>query len=575
MIGDPLQEASRLAQAGQFAEAARLCERVLAIRPTAAPALALAGLIALRLGDTAGALRRLQLAASVEPRNPRHQFNLGEALSAAQRFAEARDAYKRAIALNAKPAPFHASLGFALRALGDKDGAIAAFTRAATLDRNGAEHQVNLGAALNEAGRSGEAVATLRRAVALAPRAAEAQYNLGVALAAQGDRDGAEAAYQATLALAPNHAKALSNLGLIYEKRGEPARALPLHERACTLAPDMAEAWHNRGVALKELGRFAEAITAFDRALSLRPDNRPAQKNRALCRLTLADFAEGWHDYRARDVPRLPADEPAAPLPRDLSGRRILLVREQGVGDELFFLRFAPELTRRGAAVSAIVETRIAAMVARSGAATVVGDDAVGFDHRLHIGDLPLLLGHSSPEDCPPPLTIAPLDASLAKMRDRLAAAGPAPYIAVSWRAGTPTNMRNVPPGAAGRALAAARGTIIIAQRRPLPSEIEDFAQGLGRTATDLSDVNEDLEDMLALMALVDTYVAVSNTNVHLRASTGRATHALVAHPPEWRWLASGLHTPWFADATLYRQDASGDWNAALARLARELGGKS
>jgi hypothetical protein len=80
---------------------------------------------------------------------------------------------------------------------------------------------------------------------------------------------------------------------------------------------------------------------------------------------------------------------------------------------------------------------------------------------------------------------------------------------------------------------------------------------------------------MLALLDLVDAYVGVSNTNTHLRAGTGRPSHVLVPHPPEWRWMHAGERSPWFPEFSLYRQqrpDAGrSGWENALAALRRDI----
>ncbi len=156
-------------------------------------------------------------------------------------------------------------------------------------------------------------------------------------------------------------------------------------------------------------------------------------------------------------------------------------------------------------------------------------------------------------------------------MRARLQAAGPAPWLAVTWRAGVPgTTLREAPPAPLGAALAPPLAREVCEKAGYDPADIAAFTAALGRAAADLSDINENLEDMLALMSLVDRYVSVSNTNVHLRASAGRGSHVLVPHPPEWRWFAGG-DSPWFADAKIYRQNADRDWGEALSRLAGDL----
>jgi tetratricopeptide (TPR) repeat protein len=553
MAADPLSTALQLAQAGRLDEAMQHCERVLAARPTHAPALSLAGVIALRMGNAEAAARRLSLAG---------------------RHVEAAEAYRRALKLDPRNARVHAGLAFALQALGSAADALETFARAAALDRKAADIQMNYGVALQRAERIDEAVPVLRQAAALAPNVAETHFNLGAALAARNNHDEAAAAYETALRLAPDHMRALNNLGRVAEARGEREAALLHYTRASDRAPDFAEAWYNRANMLKELGRYREALHAYDRALGLKPDLADALKNRGLVRLTLGDFMGGWSDHRAREAPRAGADHPTERLPADLAGERILIVREQGVGDEIFFLRFVPLLAARGAAVSAAVDPRLVGMLRRTGQLADVfsaGQETGAFDRRLLMADLPFLLGHARAEDCPPALPIPPLPAALEKMRERLETAGPAPWIAVTWRAGVPgSTLREAPGAALGTALAATRGTVLVVQRKPDPADIAAFTAALGRRAVDLSDVNDDLEDMLALMSLAHDYVAVSNTNVHLRASAGCPSHILVPHPPEWRWFAEGA-SPWFPDAKVYRQGADGKWSGALDSLRADL----
>lgn len=78
--------------------------------------------------------------------------------------------------------------------------------------------------------------------------------------------------------------------------------------------------------------------------------------------------------------------------------------------------------------------------------------------------------------------------------------------------------------------------------------------------------------DMLALLSLLDEYVTVSNTSVHLRAGTGRTSRVLVPNPPEYRWMAEGTESPWFPGCKVYRQRLDGSWEAALDALSSAVG---
>ena len=109
-------------------------------------------------------------------------------------------------------------------------------------------------------------------------------------------------------------------------------------------------------------------------------------------------------------------------------------------------------------------------------------------------------------------------------------------------------------------------------QRRPSAEDQERFSAALGRAALDLTAVNDDLEDALALVSLLDDYVCVSNANAHLRAGCpGLTARVLVYHQPEWRWGLHGSGSPWFPEFSVYRQDKADDWRPALEKLTRDL----
>ena len=186
----------------------------------------------------------------------------------------------------------------------------------------------------------------------------------------------------------------------------------------------------------------------------------------------------------------------------------------------------------------------------------------------------------SGPDSYPPSLTIAPLPERLNAICLRLAAAGPAPYLGLTWRAGVPPREQ----GAAGwgpykaatvsafaQSISGFPGTLLALQRAPVPGEIEAFAQAAGRPVHDFTDLNDDLEGMLALLALIEEYAGVSNTNMHLRAVAGKTARVLLPAPAEWRWLHSGDASPWFPGFSLYRQNNDGDWAPAWAALTRDL----
>ena len=115
-------------------------------------------------------------------------------------------------------------------------------------------------------------------------------------------------------------------------------------------------------------------------------------------------------------------------------------------------------------------------------------------------------------------------------------------------------------------------GTLIVLQRNPRPAELDRLSSRAPGRMADFSMLNDDLEGMLALLAQIDEYVGVSNTNTHLYAGVGGRGRVLVANDVEFRWMARGAASPWFPGFKVYRPGSNGDWPEVFERVLRDLG---
>jgi Flp pilus assembly protein TadD len=450
--------------------------------------------------------------------------------------------------------------------------------KALELERRNAIYHNNLGIACGELGALAEAETAFRRALKIQPAYPQALYNLGKVLHKQGRLDDAVRAYERAHAMAPEEPGLRRNLAQLYQSRGEPARALALL-REMAGPPDDAHA-STYAACLAEASGEGAAIQWLSQMLEHRPDWTGLRFERGVRRLALGQWREGWSDYLGR--PGVPPAERASAIPRRLDGATVLLCAEQGLGDTLFFLRFAGLLRARGARLALRCPGKLLALLKDCPALDELVDEdepVTGgrFQHTLWLGDLPALLDVQTPE---PAIVLRPA----ADLQARLAGLGPRPYLALTWRAGTDMHRgpefgrgqraaltKEVPLESLATAVRGWPGTVVALQRDPLAGEIERLAALIGGSAHDLSGLNEDLVQMTAALDALDEYVAVSNTNIHLRAGLGKSARVLVPQPPEWRWMSDGERSPWFPQMPVYRQPASRNWSEPMERLRREL----
>jgi tetratricopeptide (TPR) repeat protein len=459
---------------------------------------------------------------------------------------------------------------------GDPDLAIERARRAVALERNNAEYLNRLGVAYGERGDFEASEQAFRRALKIKPAYAAAHHNLAKALQKQGKLAESLTEFERAYWLEPSRTELQSSLCGMYRLHGDPARALAVLRTAVgnalphpLLVPQFAD-------CIADVEGPQAAIAWLGRLIERQPDNQAAHYGLAVMLLSVGNWREGWTQHLWR--PRVNTEQPPR-LPARLGRERVVLRGEYGIGDVLFYLRFLPQLRARGATVALHCPPELRKLAPLVAPAIELAEPA-GPHCTIWIADLPSVL---QADTTAPAFPLHISDAQRAAARTRLTSCGPAPYLGITWRAGTAllrarefgvdqrVLFKEVPPALLGQAIRGWPGTFISLQRGPTPDEMRALRMAVGNEVHDLSAANEDLCEALALLAVLDEYVAVSNTNVHLLAGIGGTARVLVTHPPEWRWMRREGPSDWFPGFAVYRQPSTMDWTEPLMRLRQDL----
>ena len=471
-----------------------------------------------------------------------------------ERPADAEKAIRTALGMSPRDDQLLHLLGVALVRQQREEEAIEPLQKAISLNRRDAEYHNALGVALRNCWRVGEGIESLQRALKLEPGLQDAHYNLGFAYQVSGDYAKAEEKFRFIMARSPGDVEVIGALSNLRWFMGEHESAMQILRDGIAANPSSGDMRYRLGEQLLSLGRYEEGW-----------------------------FRYLWRINRHVFLRRmgLPFDSPTMMnlLPESLEGMTIRVQTEQGIGDDLYFLRFTRFLRERGARVEGAVTPRLKDMIDRSGA---LDRSEPATDHlppdagyRL-LGDLPFLLeAYKLP--VPSAVQFAPLPERMASTAARLAGL-PRPLIGLTWRAGTGPEagkrmalFKEVPFGDFVSMAKRLPGTLLVLQRQPKSGEVEKLTAACDGRVVDLSALNDDLEEMHALLAQIDDYVGVSNTNMHLCAALGRSARVFVSRGSEFRWMASGAESPWFPGFSLYRQGVLGDWREAMAGVVAGL----
>ena len=319
--------------------------------------------------------------------NPAHadaMHNMGVALKAAERPAEAIVAWERVMRLRPDQADAVLTLGQALLSVGRTEEAAALLTAACRRHPGEACIFVLSSRALLALGRSGLAIGALFLAVELQPGDATIHAALAHALLDHGDVEQAMKHSLEAFRLTPDAEKA-STLSCVLIALGHYNEALALADHALALRPDCFAALVNRSIALEGLCRFAEAMAAGQAAVSASPNSALARHNLAATHLALGQLTpEAWDLYEWRLLMRGDLAWFATTTRwdgEDITGRTILLHAEQGLGDTLQFVRYAPLVAVRAGRVILAVQPALVRLLRA----------VPGVDHVVAIGGVAAL----------------------------------------------------------------------------------------------------------------------------------------------------------------------------------------
>jgi tetratricopeptide (TPR) repeat protein len=485
---------------------------------------------------------------------------------------------------------------------GDLPGALAAYETA--LARAPGDPNILAAlAALAERMEMREAAAGLWAEVArLQPQRLEAVDGQARALRELGRFDEAVDLLRDALTAHPTEPRLWNSLGVTLTQDGQTGAAITFLDEAVRLDPHFAAALYNRGNARFDLAQLVLASADF--AQAARVAKAPAEAAaiafaRATLLLARGDLTAGWDAYEARLSRRWPrAAIFEAPGRRwrpaeSLHGQRLLVVAEQGLGDELMFASVLPDLVEAlgpQGALSLAVEPRLVSLFRRSfpGAEvsahatdrlgprlrrTAPGESGSRVDvwtpmaslprrFRRSLQDFPATAGYLRPD----PQRVAHWAAWLG--------AGP-PAVGVTWRSGklAGDRRRQYPPRGLWAPLLRTPGLRFVnLQYGDCADDLADLSLRSGAAVLQPPglDLHDDMEGLAALMTALDLTVAVSNATAALAGAVG-APLAVIGGPANWTRLGTGAY-PWYPAAEAMTTPSFDDWspamNAAMARLA-------
>jgi Glycosyltransferase family 9 (heptosyltransferase) len=310
------------------------------------------------------------------------------------------------------------------------------------------------------------------------------------------------------------------------------------------------------------------------------PEFAEAHFEAAMTHLTLGDFDTGWKQYEWRWKTgafaryRRPFRAPPWLGNESVAGKTVLLHAEQGFGDTIQFIRYAPLAARQGADVILEVQPALKALMREIVGVSVVigrGEELPRFDFHCPLLSLPFAFKTdlaTIPGNVP--YLVPPTD-RVAKWQGRLQQRKPL-RVGIAW-AGSASYQgdenRSIALGRLAPLWSDQEIEFVSIQREPRPAD-GTLLQGnphLLHVGPDL----EDFGDTAAVISLLDVVVSIDTSVAHLAGALGKPVLIMLPYSPDFRWMLDRDDSPWYPTARLFRQRRRGDWDSVVERVRQEL----
>jgi hypothetical protein len=358
-----------------------------------------------------------------------------------------------------------------------------------------------------------------------------------------------------------------------------PELALQYYAQAFTHDRLSASAFNNYGNVLRECGDPMGGIPFLMRSIQLAPEHPTAQFNLAVAFLLAGDYTHGWPQYETRwNYEHLADTLPNYPQPRwtgqDIKDKTVLIMGEQGHGDNIQFVRFVGDIQSRGAKVILAVNDGLKPLMAGPAISNIVcpGDDLPEFDYWIPIMSIPGILGITLKNLAPVQYYLTADSILQKEWQQRL---GPKNRLRVgfcwSGRRDTWINQHKGMPF---------ENMLALIKRNPtyewvnlqVDCTAEEEAELIKAGVTAYPGSINSFADSAALLMHMDVVLAVDTAVAHLAGALGRPVWVMLSQfALDWRWLLNRDDSPWYTSARLFRQPKMGDWNSVTEKIHQYL----
>jgi len=376
-----------------------------------------------------------------------------------------------------------------------------------------------------------------------------------------------------------------NNLGILYHKQRKYDQSIKNFNKAISLNKYYVNAFNNLGCLYRDYGFFDKAIKAFSQGIEIDPNSVEMHQNLSHCLLLTGQLDLGLKEYNWRwQLKRIVENNFLLKSKKLWDGKqtniRLLLWREQGLGDEIFFLNFLRNLKAKIKQIIVIVDRRLKTIYQKSfpeisffiEQKNITRDD---FDVHLPIGDLMQVLYANEDFLSYTNSRYLLSDVNRVKSFKSKAPLGKT-VIGIAWK--TLDERGNIDSKSVdiryfGKLLENKNCLIVPLQYGNIRNELKILKNEFGLEIAEYSSIDRwaDIDSLAALTDMCDLVISSSSSIVHLAGALNKYTWVFLPMVPSFWWSELKKDSVWYKSVKLYRQKKIETWEEPYYDMQSDL----
>lgn len=511
-------------------------------------------------------------------------FNHANELFQQEKYQEAEYFYKQVLTIQSNHAQSCLNCGITLEHQNKDEEALEYYQQAIKYSPTYAKAHYHLAKAYKKKNSIEHALSHYKKAIECNPSFIHAYLELAKLLYNQHMHDEAIACLYCGIQANPDDLHLYSSCAHTLITLGRVDEAIANYMKIIKHNQNNISALYNISYALKMKGVPDQAIDILQRIIAIDPDYDSAQFALGLAYLNNGDFDRGWqqHDRFLQQTKRYSPKLKQWIKKNRLTGKKILLRPEGGLGDTIQFVRYAQLLKQLGATTIVVAQKPLIPLLSLCDYIDILlpsNSQLPSFDAYSTIMTIPALF-ESNEETIPRATPYLSADSDLVEAWSQLLDNDTNFKIGICWQADVFND--------SSRPLVAHRGipleqlyplaqfknvTLYSLQKKDGLEQLNNIPDYFHITCFDkfFDEIHGSFMDTAAVMLHMNLIISVDSAVAHLAGALGKPVWLLLPYATDWRWLAGRTDSPWYPTMRIFKQQEPFNWSDVMHNVIKEI----